>query len=138
MVKLKVDIEKNVNELISSNASLKADVEKNFKGLKSDMETAIKISNDELMGHVGECKSRVEKVKKSIVAIPEMVQTVAHKMSESSEKLKEGVDEKVTPNSASIVVLKSSMKDLKEWKDEQPASHSSPQLSPCDNGSSIA
>ena len=130
-------MKKNVNELRSSNASLKADVEKSVKELKSNMKTAIKSSHDELMGRVRECESRVEKTEKSIAVILEMVKTVAHKMSESSEKLK-GVDERVTENSASISVLKSSVRTLKEQKDEQPASRSSSQLPPSDNGSSIA
>ena len=72
-----------------------------------------------------------------MAAIPEMVRTVAQKMSESSEKLN-GVDDRVTLNSASITVLKNSVKTLEERKDEQPASRSSSLSPPSDNRSSIA
>ena len=40
-----------------------------------------------LAGRVGVCESRVEKVEKSISAVPGMVKVIALKMSESSQKL---------------------------------------------------
>ena len=99
---LKANVEKNVNELKSDSASLKANVDKNVNELKSDInelkssdaslkahmknsakklkldkKTAIKANRDETMGHIGVFESCVEKVEKSIAAVPDMVETVA-------------------------------------------------------------
>ena len=152
---MKANVEKNVNELKSDNASLKveiahnakklesdmvklkADVEKNAKELKSDMKTTIKVSRNEIISCVGAFESRVEEVEKLTAAVPQMVQAVVNKLSESSEKLEE-LDDKVNLNSANITVLENSVQTLSKRKDEQPASHSSLQLPHGDNGSSIA
>ena len=66
----------------------------------------------------------IEEVKKLTAAVPDMVQAVANKLSESSEKLKE-VDDKVNLNKANTTVVENSVKTLSKKKDEQPASHSS-------------
>ena len=55
--------------------------------LKSDVENAIKNSRDEIMGHFNELESRVREVEKSIVAVPEIVQTVALNMDKSYDRL---------------------------------------------------
>ena len=77
------------------------------------MENALKNSRDEIMGHVGELESRVKEVEKSIVAVPKMVQTVAHNMNKSSDELRQ-VNAKVALNSASMTVLQISVETLEK------------------------
>ena len=99
--------------LKSDNASLKADVEKNAKELKLDLENALKISHMEIMGHVDELDSHLTKIEKSTMAVPDLDQTVTRNMNKNSDELKQ-VDAEVTLNSANIVVLKNSMKILEQ------------------------
>ena len=116
---LKSELKSDLSELMSENESLKTelklDIARNVEELKSDMKTAINISHEKVMNRVEACELRVEGVEKSVIAIPGMVQTVALKMSQSSDKLKE-VDAKVTRNSANIEVLKNWVKTLNKRK----------------------
>ena len=128
VISLRNDVEKS-NEALK--AELKSDIARNAKELKSDVKNAIKNSRDEIMGHVEKLELRIGEDEKSIVAVPEMVKTVASKMNESADKLKQ-VNSKVALNSASIT------ETLEKRKDEQPASHPGSLSSPSDGGSSIA
>ena len=89
------------------------------------------------MNCVGAFESRIEKVEKLTVAVSNMVQAVTNKLSVSSKNLK-AVNDKVSLNKDNITVLENSVKILSEKKDEQPASYSSSQLPPGDNGSLLA
>ena len=75
------------------------------------MEKAIKSSRNYIMVYVDDLESRVKKVELSVVAVPEMVETVVKNTDKSSDELKQ-VIAMVTSNSASTEVLKNSVEIL--------------------------
>ena len=80
---------------------VKNDFEKSASELRSDVEKAIKSSRNEIMVHGDDLESRVKKVERSVVAVPEMVDTVVKNIDKSYDELKQ-VNARVTSNSASI------------------------------------
>ena len=106
----------NICDLKSIMSTLKSDMATNAEKLKLKMAVEIKQCNDDVTKRVEASNVRINKVESLTKCVPELVQTVQTKLSESSEELK-SIGCKVDRNKKEINELEISLKKIQDDND---------------------
>ena len=103
----------NINDLKSDMSAFKSDMATNAEELKLNMAAKINECHDDVMNRVEVFDTRINEVENLTKCVPELVQTVQDKLSESSDELK-NVGCRIDQNKKSIDELEISVKKIQD------------------------